>query len=305
MSTAQRLPALVIALSLVAAGCASAAQPSLPPSTSPPPSAPSEAPSLPPSPDPQAIDHPTGSTDVVLRYDEGGGLAFLEGSLASVPIFTLYGDGTVIFRNPNEQKPADETGLLVYPTLKTARLSDEQMQALLAFAVTEGGLAAARDRYDNPILADAGSATFTINAGGRTKQVTVAGLLESDPTAPDQLSRSQFLALAERLRDFDGDGDIATADYQPTSWRVHLLDAAGTQPASVHEWPWPDLAPSDFSAGSAPDAPTFPHRTMGAEEVAALGQGDLAGGLTGYYVEAPDGSLYSVVIRPMLPDDED
>jgi hypothetical protein len=295
MSTA-RLLALLVAGLAVASGCASAAgpSPSTPPASSPAPSVES------------GVDHPTGPTDVVLRYEEGGGFMPVEWSLASVPIFTLYGDGTVIYRNPDEQAPPDESGLLVYRPLNTTRLSEAQMAELLAFAVSEGGLAGARDRYDNPMLADAGNAIFTLNAGGRTKVVTVAGLLESDTTAPDQLSRAQFKALAERLRGFEPEAGGATAVYAPTAYRVHLMDAGQAQPAIVHPWPWPDLTPTDFTAGSEePTAPGFPQRSMTVDEVSGLEVDGIEGGLMGYYVKGPDGRLYSLVVRPLLPGDED
>ena len=43
------------------------------------------------------IVHPTGATDVVLRFDEAGGFVPVEFLAAHVPYFTLYGDGTVVF----------------------------------------------------------------------------------------------------------------------------------------------------------------------------------------------------------------
>ncbi len=223
----------------------------------------------------------------------------VEWSLAAAPTFTLYGDGTVIFRDPMDAAPPDESGLIVYPPFRTATLSPEQIQALLQFAVTEGGLAAARERYDNPMLADAGIATFTISAGGRTKEVVVSGLFESDASAPDQLSRGQFVALAERLRGFDESGNVPTAEYVPEQWRVNLIEAPGADPAVTRPWPWPDLTPDDFSAENA-----FPHRVMSADEVARLQVDGASGGLTGYLVEGTDDKVYSVVVRPLLPGDD-
>jgi hypothetical protein len=173
------------------------------------------------------------------------------------------------------------------------------MQSLLQFAVIEGGLAAARDRYDNPMIADAGTSTFTINAGGRTKEVTISALFESDASAPDQLSRAQFVTLAERLRAFDQSGTAATEEYVPEQWRVHLIEAQGADATMARPWPWPDLTPDDFAAEGS-----FPYRVMSADEVALLQVDEAAGGLTGYMVEGTDDKVYSVVVRPLLPGDE-
>src|SRR4029450_10713872 len=46
------------------------------------------------------IDHATGAEDVILRLDQGGGMMIRGGGATLVPPFTLFGDGTVIFRNP-------------------------------------------------------------------------------------------------------------------------------------------------------------------------------------------------------------
>ena len=37
---------------------------------------------------------------MILRYEEGGGFMMAGFIATQAPIFTLYGDGTVIFRNP-------------------------------------------------------------------------------------------------------------------------------------------------------------------------------------------------------------
>ena len=117
------------------------------------------------------IEHATGSGDVILRLDQGGGMMIRGGDATHVPPFTLYGDGTVVFRN-----------LLV-----------EQIQELLEFALTEGGLGAAKLQYDNPLVADAGTSIFTIRAGGLDKTVNVYALGFEDAGVPDLPARAQFL----------------------------------------------------------------------------------------------------------------
>jgi len=43
---------------------------------------------------------------------------------------------------------------------------------------------------------------------------------------------------------------------------------------------------------------------MSAKELAVLDLGDLKGGVQGLYAEAPDGKIYSIGVRPLLPDEE-
>ena len=103
--TSRRLAPLaltpVLALSLLA--CSAGAAPSAVPSTPP---AATHRPSPSGTPAAGAVEHKTGATDVILRYDEGGGFMIAGYSASQAPPFTLYGDGTVIFRNPMLEMPA-------------------------------------------------------------------------------------------------------------------------------------------------------------------------------------------------------
>ena len=100
----------------------------------------------------------------------------LQFTASQAPIFTLYGDGTVIFRNP-AQDPLEPVAN-VYPNhpYRIAKLSEEQIQALLTSAIGEGGLGAARANYENNMVADASTAIFTLSAGGMTKTVSIYAL---------------------------------------------------------------------------------------------------------------------------------
>jgi hypothetical protein len=293
----RHLPLLVVALLAIAA-CSPGATP---PSGSPGPTG-SESPSPSPSGAPAgAIDHPTGPTDVILRYEEGGGFTLVEHNATQVPVFTLYGDGTILFRNPMDQPPADESFLLRYRPLNAAKLTEDQIQEVLAFAIGPGGLGTARADYPNPQMADAGSATFTLRAGGQEKVVSIYGLNETGPEGPDALARRNFLALADRLRNFDQGGSFPTIAYEPPAYRAVLLETSGVV-APLRAWPWPDLTPADFPTPKDPNAPfRFAQRVLTPAEVEALGLGDVRGGAMGIYLTGPDGKQYSLSLRPLLP----
>src|SRR4051794_36666162 len=131
------------ALVLVLAACSNAGTSGSPPGTT----ATPNPPSAPPSSSAGAvgaIQHKTGATDVVLRVDEGGGMMMASYTAANAPAFTLFGDGTLVFRNVRSGEPIPAIGS-VMPLLpfRTAKMSEDQIQTLLAFALGQGGLGAA------------------------------------------------------------------------------------------------------------------------------------------------------------------
>jgi hypothetical protein len=249
------------------------------------------------------IDHATGATDVILRLEEGGGFVPMGYLVSQAPTFSLYGDGAVVFRNQFAE-PLPPGPVIRDVPFRTARLSEEQVQGLLQFALVDGGLGIARASYENPMIADAGTSIFTINAGGLEKVVSVYALGLETPDGTDAGARTAFNRLAERLRDFDEGGSIETQVYVPDRYRGVLYDAFGG--ADPVAWPWPDIEPAQFVARNDPELPasSFPSRVMTLDEVAALELDDIEGGLQGLILALPDGSQFSLALRPLLPDEE-
>ena len=254
-----------------------------------------------PTPSPTLkVDHATGSTDVVLRYELSGGFmnpAFLA---TRGPIFSLYGDGTAIFHDPTAEPPAAIGNVAPVLPYESAKLSEDQVQSLLEFALTQGALDVARERYDAPI-ADAPESVFSVNAGGVQKTVSVNGLGIDIGTAnnPDAAVLQQLAKLADRLGKF-----ASEVDEQPWTsdrYRGILMEEAFNPPVA---WPWPDIKPSDFKAPADPNDFSFPTRTMTPAEVAKLGLDGIEGGFQGLTLSGPDGKTYSFALRPLLPDEQ-
>lgn len=296
------LLAPALALLLVACSSAGGVSPASSAGASDGPSgAPSETPSATTSVG--AIDHLTGATDILLRYDEGGGFVPPSYSASMTPHFTLYGDGTVIFRNPALEIPPMQGSVAVLNPLRTAKLSEEQIQDLLIFALGEGGLAAARPDYRNDMVADASTATFTVQAGGIKKTVSIYALGMEVQGLADAPARAAFAKLAQRLTDFDQGGAFATDVYAPASYRATLLESPGVVAPDVRAWPWDELAVTDFKPSADPNGLQFPHRTMTAEELAPLKVSVYEGGFQNLVLTGPDGKLYTLSVRPILPDE--
>ena len=295
MPNPNRLP-LLVCLTLLLAACAGSSGP---------PSSPAGSASAPPSPVPTiaGIEHATGATDVVLRMEEGGGFIRPEFTLTQGPIFTLYGDGTIIFRDNRATPPQTNDGIGHALPYRTARLTEQQIQAFLDQAINGGGLGIARANYNPGTIADAPSTTFTLKAGGLDKTVSAVALGMDVKPGPDAPTLTALAKLADRLRQFDQGGTFATDVYKPARYRATLWDSGGANNAGARAWPWPNLKPADFTAPADPNALIFPRRTLSADEAAQLGIPDFEGGLQQVSLKGPDAKVYSFALRPLLPDE--
>lgn len=231
----------------------------------------------------------------------------MEMNASQAPGFTLYGDGVIVFQPTLTTFPAPDGNGVVRPApWRTGSLDETQIQELLEFALTNGGLGTARADYKSDHIADAPNTFFTIHAGGIDKTVVVNALAEEEQPGPDSLARKAFFALAKRLQDFDRGGTIPSDVYRADRFRGIVIEREAQPGLVTTAWPWPAVAPADFAKG--PDdgsAPGFPHRTMTAAEIAGLKLSDIEGGVQGITLKAPDGKLYTFILRPLLVDEKE
>jgi hypothetical protein len=294
--------ALAIVVAALIAACGSAVGPS-PAGTPEPTLRPTGTPAGSPP-----ISHSPEARAVVLRLDEGGGFVPPSYLAVQVPYFSLYGDGTVIYRPAAEPLlEGDLIGPLRSPALHVARMTEAQVQDLLRDALVDGGLAAAEATYENPMVADASTATFTVHAGGLDRTVSVYALGLEAGAGPDAAIRAQLAALGERLRAFDrevADGRATeTGRYAPDRFRATLIEAGGAPAQAPRAWPWPTFGPDAFRTAEG-SGYGFPTRTITGMEAGLVGVDEIAGGTSGIWVAAPDGAtVYELVLRPVLPDE--
>ncbi len=301
MSTRLRLPAALLTTTIALSACG--ATPSG--TTGPVDGGPTATPTATPDGTPDGITHPTGPKEIILRFDEAGGFVPVEWMAAHVPYFTLYGDGRAVFVSASSIVEPSLDGVMTGSPLRTATLSEAQIQDLLLFALADGGLAQARAEYQNPVVADAPSAVFEIHADGDSKTVTVVALGMDLEPGPDTAIKAAFTKLADLLRDFDKGGTLGSAPYEPTAYRGVLSDASGAQGVRIREWPWPAIDLTEFTLPADPDTLQLRTRLLTPVEVGAIGvAGSAAGIVGGAYFRAPDGQIYSLALRPLLPDEE-
>ncbi|HEY3334760.1 MAG TPA: hypothetical protein VGK16_05925 [Candidatus Limnocylindrales bacterium] len=258
-----------------------------------------------PSPSIDGLAHPTGAGEIVLRFDESGGFVPPEFLAAHVPQFTLYGDGTVVFVQSSSVPPSRAEGITTGQSVRTARLTEDQVQALLEFAIRDGGLGTARAEYQNPLVADAPTAVFTLNADGASRTVSVVALgMEDQEVTADTATKQALARLGSRLRDFDAGGTLQSATYEAAAYRGVLQAQDGVQGVAIRDWPWTDLAPADFRMPSDPNVLQQGKATLTPQQAATLGVEGFESGLaSGVFLRDTAGKVYSFVLRPLLPDE--
>lgn len=236
------------------------------------------------------------SAKVVLRMSVGGGFVPMSVSLLQMPTFTLYADGSVIFR-PSTGGTFDAPAPLVQ-----AQLSDEQVAALLAFAGGPGGLVEAAERYDDMFVSDAPTTVFTIDTPGLTKTVSAYALgFEQPGGSPDADILARLSRLADTLGSFEQQveaGNVESAAlYEPLSYLATFTPDWDGNTATPTPWPFTDTAVPALPADGSPVTMVLsPDQVAQVTTVPSGGVGDL-------YYEDASGQRFHVAIRPMLPDE--
>ena len=238
-----------------------------------------------------ALEHPTGATDIVLRYDVGGG--FMIAGFAAVAGADLHA-----VRRRDGRLPEHDPGAAARPgqrhraAIRSGSRSSARRRSRTCSSSpsANGGLGAAREQYDNPMITDVGTTTFTIDAGGVKKDVNIYALGMETEGVPDMPARRAFNELATRLSDFDQGGAIVTDVYAPTAYRGILMDGTGMVDPGVIAWPWTDIAPTDFKGPADPNAFQLAHADADARGGRrARRSTDPEGGFQGLLISGPDG----------------
>ena len=208
------------------------------------------------------------------------------------PEFTLYGDGTVIFRGGAAELPPAAGSIVRAIPFRIAWLNAGEIQSLLQYALFEGRLGTARELYETGSVDNIPQDDFWVRAGGLDRHVTVLGPPQSG--GPDAVERNALFALAEHLANFDAGRSLPAERWAPDRYWAVLPKAGAVPAAAAIAWPWPALTPEGFAR----------RRVMSSVEVAMLGLDDIAGGVMGIHLVGPDGTtVYSLELYPVFPDE--
>lgn len=294
---------LISAVALAFAGCGplGSGKPSPLPTAA---TVPSAEPASPP-PRPTPISHATGATDVILRMETGGGLVPMDFLATQIPQFTLYGDGSAIYKaqtatvvNSTDKQPQPDQAF------RTAKLTEEEVQALLESALNAGHLGVAKPSYSLAGVADGPTTLFSITAGGLNKTVSVYALGLGTPFGDESDDREHMAALASRLSNFEADpGHDPSTAYDPVVYRVFLFRATTSSQSTSVEWPWSDVSVGDFLPSDERPGDVM---VMSREQVSKLTKVP-NGGQAAIWVASPDVGMdvmpLELAVRPLLPDE--
>jgi hypothetical protein len=252
------------------------------------------------------IAHPSGSDELVLRVQTGGGFVPVEYNLRAVPGFSLFGDGTLIVEGPMIEiypPPA-------LPNLQASRLTEEAVQAILAEAEA-AGLLGSDANHDYPCIADAPTTTFTVVAEGATHTVSAyalgfeEGMGQGSCAGVDEEARVELTEFSQMLGDLSSwlpQGSIgAEEEHVPSEMRVYVRPYQGDPELEQVPVEWPLAQP--LATFGEPD-PNLGDTRCGVvagtdlEQLLPLAQS--ANELTPWLSEGTESAL---VFRPLLPDE--
>ena len=223
---------------------------------------------------------------------------FVAGQL---PLVSVYADGRVFGMGPM----AAISPPFAWPDLQVRRIPVEQVRGLVARAVAAG----VGDTTDagSPPLADAPTTRFTlVTAEGRVVRDVHAlreGGRARNLTDGQRAARAELLALWEELLEVAQPMDGSPEVYEPPAVA-----------AVVAPWTAPGERGSGMHVGGPPRAwpgPPLPGEPVGPDVGCVVATGDEARAVRAAVDRAsvrtpwqtPDGALWSVTFRPLLPDE--
>jgi hypothetical protein len=247
--------------------------------------------------EPSSAQLPSEPDALVLRAEYTGGFVMPSSIVSRLPMVSLYADGRLISEGPV---------VAIYPgpalpNVQVQQLDPAEVQALadaaIAAGVTETG------DLGQPPVADAPNTRFTLVTASGTSVREVSALFETPEGSVSGVTEEQAAARAE-LSEFLGtltDMALASSEpYVPTAMAAvaspWVDPGDGLTPSEV-AWPGPAL-PGE-STGGPLDVSCV---TADADQTAALLAAAADANAATPWV-TPDGSRWSVMFRPLLPDE--
>lgn len=288
--------ALVGALSLGVAACGDdALEPAapVPDSTVPDDTDPASTPTTPDTndfDDAEAIPHPNGADEVVIRIAYEGGFMPVEGVFTQLPTLLVAGDGRAFTQGP---QIAIYPGPLL-PNVLASDLGDDGVQRLLRLA-DEHGLLADRE-YEAPVnVADAPDTVVTIHAGGETfeHRAYALGIGGGPDGGAETGDRAELQAFVEAATS-GANGETDPADgvsYAPDHFLMRTMPVETTAGYDIEPTvvPWPDEVDVDLAAATD------------CLQIVASAVADLFAEANQLTFFEQDGVTYQVLVKPQLP----
>jgi hypothetical protein len=253
-----------------------------------------------------SIDHSTDGQVVLVRVAFEGGFVAPEWTYASLPSFSLYGDGTLVL--PGAQIELYPGPAL--PSISTRTVTEQGIQTTLDEVL--GSIQGVPDEMldmGSVGMADAPTTVITVHAGAVDRTIKVYGLGELTER-PEKMSDEEFRARQQlqelvtklgRLGTWLPDGSLGTETvYEGSAARLYVSEYRKVDlPQEPIRWPLESNLGRFGDAANGSDA----YRcgvVEGASWAALREAASRANELTPW-TEA--GARFSILFRPLLPDE--
>jgi hypothetical protein len=254
------------------------------------------------------IEHPMGPNDLVLKVETGGGFVAPAAHFKELHTFALYGEGRLIQQGPQiEIYPGP-----ALPNLQVQRITEDGVQAILEAAKAAGLLGPDR-HYDFQTISDAPTTTFTTVAEGGRHVISVYALGEATGAGaqgipPDELAARQalsgFLGKLGDLGSWVPKGSVSEeGSHSFDKLRIFVLGEAAAPDPELEQKPvdWPLAQPLAGFGQPVANGPEARCGSVTGDDLnTLLPLVEKANELTPW---RSGGSSYSLVFRPLLPDE--
>ncbi|MBN1096223.1 hypothetical protein JKP76_09375 [Blastococcus sp. TML/C7B] len=265
---------------------------------------PSPVGSRPPDAVPPRAQLPADPGALVLRVEQVGMFTTPQALAARLPVVSVYSDGRVVLQGP----VATIWPAFAWPNVQVLDVGAVGVQELADRALAAG--VAEQADLGVPPLADVGSTRFTLGTASGTHVREVYALQGSAAMTGSGLTADQVTAR-ERLQEFVTElsnlVSAGTPEEVPRPWTPAAV-AAVAQPWTASE--------EDVAQGWSPEpvpwpGPPLPGEPIGPGISCVVATGEVAGDVIAAARDAnvltpwatPDGALWSVAFRPLLPDE--
>ncbi len=254
------------------------------------------------------IDHSIAHDDVLVRISYEGGFTPIEWSYTSLPVFSLYGDGTVVV--PGAQIEIYPPPAL--PAIVTRNVDEAGVQAILREAI--GATTDVPENLDDMgsvAITDVPTTAITVAAGEIERTVRVYALGElldrPDGMPPDVFrARQELQTLVTKLSGLDPwlpTGSLGLEQpYRATAAKLFVRDHRKIDDLPQEEIAWP-LATNLARFGDPADpSGTYRCGVVGGEDWTTVHEAATRANQLTPWIDRH--RAYTILFRPLLPDEQ-
>lgn len=256
--------------------------------------------------DGRGIDHGIASDDLLVGISLEGGFVSVEWTYTNIPLFSLYGDGTLVLPGPQmELYPGP-----ALPAISRRQVDEAGIQAILEEAVDmTKDIPAGLDDLGFAAIADASTTVITVSAGGvdRTIRAYALGELTERPDGmpePQYEARVRLQDLIARMTGLDSwmpEGSVGPEGaYEASAARVFVGPYREVDDLVQTRVPWPLSAGLGDFGDPDPSSEFRCGVVQGSDWDVLRDAASTANELTPWTSE---GSRYSILFQPLLPDE--